>query len=235
MPIESSTVTNRSPAAGLVALGASEARQDDRLGAASHVRAVELGRDLHRERAPLHRRRGHVGVRRRGHEVAAEADEHVDVAAVHRAERVDGVEAGLARRGEAEARLERIEQRLPAASRRCPSCGHPARWSGRAPGRHRRPACRCAPRSSRVLMSSWMVATAWRCWVSPIAQQMMIRSRPATRRYSSSTAPRSRPVAANRTSGSSAVAGGRSARRTRRSRHRRTPGRGRRRRAPGGG
>ena len=130
------------PRAGLVALGASEARQDDRLGAASHVRAVELGRDLHRERAPLHRRRRHVGVRRRGHEVAAEADEHVDLAAVHRAEGVDGVEAGLARRREAEARPRGRRATPRAASRRCPSCGRPARWSGRAPGRRRRPACR---------------------------------------------------------------------------------------------
>ena len=111
MPIESSTVTNRSPAPASSRLGAPEARQDDRLGAASHVRAVELGRDLHREPAPLHRRRRHVGVRRRGHEVATEADEHVDLAAVHRAEGVDRVEAGLARRREAEARLEGVEQR----------------------------------------------------------------------------------------------------------------------------
>ena len=44
--------------------------------------------------------------------------------------------------------------------------------TGQAPA----PGLPMAPRSSRVLVSSWMVATAWRCWVSPIAQQMMIRS-----------------------------------------------------------
>ena len=47
--------------------------------------------------------------------------------------------------------------------------------TGQAPA----PGLPMAPRSSSVLVSSWMVATAWRCWVSPIAQQMMIRSRPA--------------------------------------------------------
>ena len=41
--------------------------------------------------------------------------------------------------------LQRVEEVLGRAAPRCPWSGRPARWSGRAPGRARRRACRCCP------------------------------------------------------------------------------------------
>ena len=66
-------------------------------------------------------------------------------------------------------------RKCSAAAPRCPSCGRPARWSGRGPGTARRRACRCCPGASATLAISLMVATALRCWVSPIAQQKTVR------------------------------------------------------------
>ncbi|MEZ5181753.1 MAG: hypothetical protein R2702_07765 [Acidimicrobiales bacterium] len=51
-----------------------------------------------------------LGVGGGGQEVAAEGDEHVDLASVHRADRVHGVEARLARRREAELGGEGVEE-----------------------------------------------------------------------------------------------------------------------------
>ena len=78
----------------------------------------------------------------------------------HRPDRVDGVEAVLARRLEAElvAAARRGRRRRP--SPRCPWCGRPARWSGRAPGTAPAPGLPMLPRSSSRLTISWMVATA---------------------------------------------------------------------------
>ena len=59
-------------------------------------------------------------------------------------------------------------------SRRCPSCGRPARWCGRAPGRRPAPGLPMLPRSSRKLTTSWMVGTECLCWVRPIAQQTIV-------------------------------------------------------------
>ena len=113
--------------------------------AADQVRAVELGRDVHGHPGPAHRLHGDVGVRRGLHEVAAETDEDVGLAVPQRADRIDGVQAVLAGRVEAELLLQCVEEVLAAAAPRCPSCGRPARWSGRGPGTARRRACRCCP------------------------------------------------------------------------------------------
>ena len=108
--IESSTVTCCSPLRLDVALGAPKARQDQRLAAGEHVRAVQLGRDVHGERAPGEGRRGHVAVRRGGGEVAAEADEHLGPAVAHRPDRVDHVPAVRAGRLEPELVPQPVEE-----------------------------------------------------------------------------------------------------------------------------
>ena len=97
-------------ARAVVVLGAPEARQDQRLAPGVQVRAVELGGHLDGQRAALHRGRGDVGVRSGRHEVAAESEEHVDLAVAHGPDRVDGVIAGLARRLEAELVAQRVEE-----------------------------------------------------------------------------------------------------------------------------
>ena len=86
-----------------------------------------------------------LGVRRGLHEVAAEAEEDVRLAVPQRADRIDGVQPVLAGRVEPELASAARPGSAAAAAPRCPSCGRPARWSGRAPGTARRPACRCCP------------------------------------------------------------------------------------------
>ena len=81
---------------------------------------------------------------------------------------------------EAELGAERVEERRGAASRRCPSCGRPARCSGRAPGTGPAPGRPMLPRSSSRLTISWIVATACLCCVRPIAQQTIDRAPTAT-------------------------------------------------------
>ena len=66
-----------------VALGATEARQDERLGAGHHVRSVEFGGDVHGQGATVQRGCRGVGVGRGGHEVAAQAEEHADRTLAH--------------------------------------------------------------------------------------------------------------------------------------------------------
>ena len=93
-----------------VGFGASETRQDQRLCAAAGMRAVELRRHLHRQRAAFERRGRGVRVGSRGGEVATEPDEHVDTAGGHRRDRRHGVVAVVARRVEREPLGEGVEQ-----------------------------------------------------------------------------------------------------------------------------
>ena len=67
----------------------------------------------------------------------------------------------------------------PARAPRCPWCGRPGRWSGRAPGRRPAPGLPMLPCSRTTLTISLMVATELWCWVRPIAQQMIVRRRVA--------------------------------------------------------
>ena len=70
--------------------------------AVDEVAAVELGADLDGQVAvPQRLRRCRLGVGRGQDEVAAHADEHLDVAARHRRDARDGVEPVLARRVDA--------------------------------------------------------------------------------------------------------------------------------------
>ena len=72
--------------------------------------------------------------------------------------------------------LERVEEGglrlLPDAHR----ADRPARWSGRAPGTTPAPGLPIEPRNSSRFTTSCTLATAFACWVSPIAQQTMMRS-----------------------------------------------------------
>ena len=52
------------------------------------------------------------------------------------------------------------------------------------------------PRSRRRLTISWMLSTAFRCWVRPIAQQKMIRSLEAMSSASARIRSRSMPLPA---------------------------------------
>ena len=76
------------------------------------VRAVELRRHLHRELRPAHRRLGGRRVGDRADEVAAQREEHVDLAVAQALHRLQGVGAVLARHREAELGLERGEEAL---------------------------------------------------------------------------------------------------------------------------
>ena len=123
-----------------------------------------------------------LGVGGRGEKVAAHCEEDPDVARSCMAWiGADGVLAVSARRLEAELGAEAVEERVLASSPRCPSCGLPARCCGRAPDRRRRPARPMLPRSRRKLTISWMLATAFLCWVRPIAQQTIMRADVARR------------------------------------------------------
>jgi len=89
------------PAHLLVELGASQAREDQRLPTVHEVAAVELGAHLHRQVAAPQPLRG---VRRVGggeREVAAHPDEHGEGAGVHGLDRLDGVEPPVPRGGDA--------------------------------------------------------------------------------------------------------------------------------------
>jgi hypothetical protein len=77
---------------------------------------------------------------------------------------------------------------------RCPSCGRPARWSAHARAAGPRPACRCCPARTRGSRPSLIVATALRCWVSPISQQDTVRPASRSIRAASSICARDRPV-----------------------------------------
>ena len=108
--IESSTVTRCArPPVRSFSLRPS-AGQDQRLAAVHDVRAVELGGDVHGERGVAHRVLGDLGVGGRGDEVAAHREEHPGLAVAQRPDGVDGVEAVLARRVEAELVAERVEE-----------------------------------------------------------------------------------------------------------------------------
>jgi hypothetical protein len=82
----------------MVFLGAREAGQDQRLLAVDEVPAIELRAHLHGQLAALQGLEGMDGVRCGEREVAAEGDEHLDVAAVHRLDGAHDVETVLARR-----------------------------------------------------------------------------------------------------------------------------------------
>ncbi len=99
-------------AASPVTIGAAERGKDDRATACDDVRAVQLGRHLHREVDVSQRSLGHACVRGRGHEVAAHAHEHAGPAVSHRADRLDRVVAVLPRCGELELAVERREEPL---------------------------------------------------------------------------------------------------------------------------
>jgi hypothetical protein len=86
-------------AAGLVILiGAGQAGQDQRLLAVHDVTAVELSRDVHDQIAILQRGERVCGVRRGQRQVAAEGDQHLHPAVVHRLQRPDNVQPVLVRR-----------------------------------------------------------------------------------------------------------------------------------------
>ena len=111
MHIESSTVTPCSPPAWCVPLGAAQAGQDQRLLAGDHVRAVELGRDLHGqvERCASPPRSPSVsGVA--ATKLPPMPKNTLTLPSRMRPDRVDGVEAVLARRLEAELVAQRVEE-----------------------------------------------------------------------------------------------------------------------------
>ena len=173
--IESSTVTNCAPAA-LTSRSVRPRQGSSSTSRAEQVRAVQLRRDVDGERRARERGLGERRVGRRHREVAAERRRRrAPVPSRHRLDRLDRVEAGLARRREAEL--------APSASRNAgrgrsqmpivrspwtllwPRTGH-----GPAPG------LPMFPRSSSRFITSCTLPTPKRCCVRPIAQQAIVRS-----------------------------------------------------------
>ena len=98
-PSPSSPRPSRPEAARLLVLvGARQAGQDQRLLAVDEVAAVELGADLDGQLAVPQAPRTCRRVGRREREVAAEADEHLHLAAMHRLDRLDRPKPVLAGR-----------------------------------------------------------------------------------------------------------------------------------------
>src|SRR5262249_27979180 len=93
-----------------VALGAAEARKDDRLPPGHEVRAVELGRNVGGETRLPERPRRDLEVGRRREEVRVHREEDVRPTLRHGADRADGVEAVAAGRLEAEGVAELAEE-----------------------------------------------------------------------------------------------------------------------------
>src|SRR6478672_3831148 len=95
----------------VVFLGSSEAGENQRALAVHDVAAVELRAHLDGQ-LTVSQRLGGVGkVGRAKREVAAERDEDLHLAAVHRLDRRDGAESSLARRGNAADLTEAIKKR----------------------------------------------------------------------------------------------------------------------------
>ena len=132
-----------------VLLGPALGRQDQRGVAADQVRAVDLGRDVHRHPGAAH---------------GLDRPRRCPGRPARSCRRVRGRSAPCRRAGHGSRR--RCPARSPAADRsrtpsagrrgsaraaapRCPSSGRPARWSGRGPGTARRRACRCCPAPTR--------------------------------------------------------------------------------------
>ena len=86
--------------------------KDQRLLAVDEVAAVQLGADLHRQPTRAQRLPGSRRVRRGHGEIAAQPDEYPHLAAQHGVDRVDHVQAVMARRLEAEHLLQPVEERL---------------------------------------------------------------------------------------------------------------------------
>ena len=96
----------------LVALGASETRQDQRLLPVDEVAAVQLRAHLHREGALSQPFGSEDRIGDGAGEIAAHADEHAHVPAVHRREGVHGVETSSAWRVDAAYFVEAREEGL---------------------------------------------------------------------------------------------------------------------------
>ncbi|MCY1422905.1 hypothetical protein D9M71_386040 [compost metagenome] len=94
-----------------VDIGTPQARQDQCVPADHEVAAIELGADLHRQRAIAQRGVGAMAVRRGLGEVAAKADEDLGLALEHRVDGFHGVVTVLPRHLESEAPFQRIQQR----------------------------------------------------------------------------------------------------------------------------
>ena len=158
-----------------VDLRAPQGGQQQGFLADDQVAAIELGGHLHRQRALAQRGKGQRRVRRGGREIAAQRNEHFDVAALH------GFDAWPPRRGHARAAA---RSRTPgpggrgrplSAFPRCPPCGRPARWSGRARDTARRRGLPIWPRSIIRFDSMRMAATLCLCCVRPMPQVAMTR------------------------------------------------------------
>ena len=159
-----------------VELRPAEAREDQGLPAGDEVTPVELGGDLHGEPAPLHRLGGVGRVGRRGEQVPAQADEHLDVPSCmarrsNRRCRARAAEGGV--KPNSRPRSSRkpwlIRSQMPIVRSPC-TFEWPRTQQAPAPGRP------MWPPSSRRLSTAETLSTPLRCCVRPIAQHTIIRS-----------------------------------------------------------
>ena len=160
------------PPRGLdIHLRAPERGEDERRAPGDEVRAVELGGDLDRQLGGAERARGQLGVRRRGEEVAAHREEHLGPGPRPWRGCFSTTSSPRARGGSkpkvAFYPVEERRRRPLGDAHRAVSLdvAVPADRAGPGAG------LPDAPRSSRKFTISWMLSTAFRCWVSPIAQE----------------------------------------------------------------
>ena len=119
---------------------------------------------------------GEFRIGRGREEVSAQREKDLGLPGMHGADGLDRVVAELLAADRSQTPPGACRGTPSSAAPRCPSSDRLARCYARAPGRRLPPACRWPPRNKSRLTISWMVATALRCCVRPIAQQAMIRS-----------------------------------------------------------
>ena len=193
MLIESSTETTCSPDAWTSRSLRPSVGQDQRLLAGHEVRAVQLRRDVHRQRA-CRRSASAVasvsGAARR--KLPPSAMNTCARPVAHRPDALDDVVAVLARRLEAErlARAGRGSRRVGRSQ--IPIVRSPCTLLCPRTGQRPAPGRPMLPRSSRKLTISRIVATALRCCVRPIAQQTIVRSDSAASVGGAARSPRAR-------------------------------------------
>ena len=112
-----------------------------------------------------------------------------------RLDRLDGVEAVLPRRLEVELVAQRVEE-VPACGRsQMPMVRSPCTLEWPRTGQSPAPGLPMLPWRNATLAISLIVATALRCWVSPIAQQVTVREESRNIAAHSSICSRVSPVA----------------------------------------
>ena len=177
-----------------VAFGAAEGGKDQRGPTCDDVGSIQFGGDLDGQVAAAQGGLGDVGVRGRGDEVAAEADE--DPAMPSRMARMESTTSRPRRRGGSNPNSSRrASPKWVGSFSQMPIVRSP--WTLEWPRTGHRPApgLPMLPCNRVTLTISLMVATAFLCWVMPIAQHTTVLLDAANRAAASWICARVKPVA----------------------------------------